>query len=200
MRCDSHGFTGQFGGLMGSSVWDAKTIFAAIAAAAAVGSAAVSVVSVRTARRTLALAQQQDARRSPRIVSYLRDGFTRREQNRRLYAVSMSLTNPSDTDNSVAMLELEIRYRIRDGVLMTIRLAHETALAEAFGRPDIEALKMQLLIPAHGTVAGWTFFALPAAAIGDAAIDDYSVRLVDAHGIATMIELGPVRDIRGART
>ena len=185
---------------MGSSIWDARTVVTTAAAVAAIGSAVVAVVSVRTARRSLALAEQQDARRSPRIVSYLRDGYARRDPDRRLYAVSLSLTNPSDADNSIAMLELEIRYRIRDGVLMTIRLPHDATLRQAFGRPDIEALITPLSVSAHGTVAGWTFFSLPAVTIGDAEIDDYFVRLVDAHGIATMIELGPMRDIGSAPT
>lgn len=185
---------------MANSVWDARTIVATVAAVAAVSSAVVAVLSVRTARRSLALAEQQDARRSPRIVSYLRDGYARRDRDRRLYAVSLSLTNPSDTDNSIAMLELEIRYRIRDGILMTIRLLHDSSLREAFGRPDIEALTTPHSVSAHGTVAGWTFFSLHAATIGDAAIDDYFIRLVDAHGIATMIELGPMRDIGSVTT
>lgn len=183
---------------MANSIWDARTVVTTVAAVAAVASAIVAVVSVRTTRRSLRLAEQQDARRSPRIVSYLRDGYARRDPEQRLYAVSLSLANPSDTDNSIAMLELEIRYRIRDGVLVTMRLQHDGALCEAFGHPDIVALTPPVSISAHGTVAGWTFFALPLASIGSADIDDYFVRLVDAHGIATMIELGPMRDIASA--
>jgi hypothetical protein len=185
---------------MGSSVWDARTIVATVAAVAAIGSAIVAVVSVRTARRSLALAQQQDARRSPRIVSYLRDGYVRRDPDRCLYAVSLSLTNPSDTDNSVAMLELEIHYRIPVGQVITVRLPHDETLRDGFGRSDIQALALPVHIPAHGTIAGWSFFALPLAAVGDAEIDDYFVRLVDAHEIATAFELGPMREIGSATT
>jgi len=185
---------------MADSVWDARTVVATVAAVAAVGSAIVAVVSVRTARRSLALAEQQDARRRPRITSYLWDGYARRDPDRRLYAVSLSLINPSDSDNSISMLELEIRYRLRDAVLMTMRLPHDATLRDSLGRPDIQALATPLPVPAHGTAAGWTFFALPVAIIGDAEIDDYFVRLVDAHGIATMIELGPLRDIGNAAT
>lgn len=113
---------------MGFAVWDARTIVATVAAAASLGSAIVAVLSVRTARRSLGLAQQQDARRRPRIDSYLRNGYARRDLDRRLYAVSLSLTNPSDADNSIAMLELEIRYRTPDGRVMTMRLPHDEAL------------------------------------------------------------------------
>jgi hypothetical protein len=185
---------------MADSVWDARTILATVAAVAAVGSAIVAVFSARTTMRGLALAQQQDVRRSPRIVSYLRDGYARRDADRRLYAVSLSLTNSSDADNSIALLELEIRYRTPDGRVMTIRVPHDAALQEGFGRPDIQALALPVHIPAHGTIAGWNFFALPGAALGDGEIDDYFVRLVDAHGIATMIELGPMREIGSATT
>ena len=174
---------------------DPATIIAITSLLVAIASAIVALEGARTARESLVQSRQQDARRGPRIVAYLANGFARRDPDRRLYAVSLSVSNPADADNSIALLELELRYRISDGLVMTMRLAHDPRLGDELGRPGMQALNPPVAIAAHGTVAGWGYFALPKAATGDAEIEDYVIRLIDAHGIAATIDFGPVREI-----
>lgn len=180
---------------MAGAAWDTQTDVAVIATAVAVCAVVFAGVSAYSARRSLMLAERQEARREPHLISHLRDGYARRERDRRVFAVSLLLSNPAEVDNSITILELEVRYRLRNGVVMTLRLPHDGVLRSAFEPSDADVFTIPLAIPAHGAIARWAFFGLPDALIGQADIDDYAIRVVDAHGTAAMIDLGPMRDI-----
>lgn len=175
--------------------WDTSAIAAVISAVAAWVAVIFAYKVARTAKKRLDLAHQQEARRRPRIVPYMAEGYARRTPERRLYAVSLSLSNPTDSDNAIAKIELQVRYRTRDGIVMTIRLPHDETLREGFGRPDIQTFTLPFRVAAHDTTAGWVLFALPLSVIGDAEVDDYSVLLLDTHGIRAEIEPGLLRQI-----
>lgn len=180
---------------MVESGWDPSAVVAVVSAVAAWMAVIFAYSGSRTAKRSLDLAHQQEARRRPRIVPYLAEGYTRRTPEQRLYAISLSLSNPTDSDNSIAKIELQMRYHKRDGIVMTIRLPHDETLLEGFGRPDIRTFTLPFRMVAHDTSAGWVLFALPLSVIGDAEVDDYTVLLLDSHGISAEIEPGLLRQI-----
>ena len=185
---------------MDESGWDLSMIAAVISAVAAWVAVIFAYNGARTAKKSLDLSNQQETRRRPHFVPYMAEGYSRRTPDRRLYAVSLSLSNPTDSDNSIAKIELQVRYRTRDRIVMTIRLPHDETLHEGFGRPNIQTFTVPFRVAAHDTTAGWVLFALPLSVIQDAEVDEYSVFLFDAHGIRAEIEPGILREITSDKT
>jgi hypothetical protein len=175
-------------------------IAAIVSAVAAVGAAVFAYGSARTAKKSLDLAQQQEVRRRPRLVPHLAEGYSLQAPERRIYAVSLSVSNPTDTDNAVVRIELQIRYKTSAGILMTMRLSHDDGLRKALARSDIQVLTPPFRVGAHDTAAGWALFELPAPAIGNREIDDYVVLLTDTHALTAEIEPGILRQIESETT
>lgn len=174
----------------------------------AVGSAVIALLSMwfarssaNTARQALKLAMQQEARRQPRIVPYLADGFVARSESRRIYALSLSLSNPTDSDNSLAMIELQVRYRTPEGIVITARVPHLPSLGSilpAEGEPEV--LVPPTAVGAHKTTAGWVLFEVSQALLGDSEIDEYRVILTDSHSATAELEPCILREVANAAT
>jgi hypothetical protein len=77
---------------------------------------------MRTSRKCLRLAEAQDLRRRPTLVAYLADGYCKIDDRERLMAFSVSLTNPSDSNNGVGLIELQVDYLTETGVQMRIKI------------------------------------------------------------------------------
>lgn len=123
------------------------------------------------------LAREQEARRKPDLIPDYREGyFTVDPATRaRTFHVRLSVSNPTDTDNSVVRIELAIQYRLTDGPSLAVRLPQ---LDDTAGSGFIIPVR----VAAHDAVAGWCRFRLDVGLIGRGAVDSYLVELTDSHG------------------
>lgn len=157
-------------------------------------------VSARTAARAFQLSNSQEERRRPQLVPYLADGYVRRRDREtgRVYAISLSVSNPTDSDNAVARVELQVRYTTQQHVQLTLKLPHDESLRAELNRPDLSTLTPPVRVNAHGTVAGWVFFGLTQAIIGDGVIEGYKVLLTDSHGAVSQVAPIIMRELADA--
>ena len=81
------------------------------AALAAWVAAFFASLTARRSGRALRLAEQQEERRRPALVLYLQGGYLRRTDEDRVYMFLLAVSNPSDSNNAVARLDLRIKYR-----------------------------------------------------------------------------------------
>ena len=170
-----------------------------IAAAAALASwvaAWFSYISARSSKHSLRIAEQQEKRRQPQLVPYLVDGYYKSISQDRfsIYAFSLSISNPSDIDNAIAQLELQLIYITTTGAHMVIKVQHEANLVDRFCGGDIVPLPIPARIDAHQTVAGWAFFKIDDLLIGDSDVDAYILILTDSHGAFSTVEPNMVRE------
>lgn len=68
--------------------------------------------SGRNAARALAISENQEKRRMPQLGIYLANGYRRLVPKRQLFGFLVSISNPTDINNSVARAELKITYVI----------------------------------------------------------------------------------------
>jgi hypothetical protein len=164
---------------MGSSDWIAvgSLLAAWVAAMMACGSWFV-------ARRSLAFAKEQTLGARPRMVPYLVDGFvaSERRTGKRIYAFSVSLSNRSNTDNSLSNTELLLTYFRPNQPTSTLVLAHDAQLG-ALLNINGGVLSRTEPVPAHQTIVGWIFCGIDERILDGAAVDSYEVRFTDSHGI-----------------
>lgn len=163
----------------------------------AIASALFAFWSIRIAQRSLRLSEEQANARLPNLVPYLMDGLVRRfdEREKRLYAFSLSLSNRSDSDNSLSALELRIIYTRKNSVSCNMLLPHDSNLTQDFGLKGAEPITIPTHINAHGTIAGWAFFEIDNSLLRQADINKYEIRLLDAHGKESSIEPIILREI-----
>lgn len=180
---------------LASALSEPTNIIALASGIAAWIAALFAYTSHRTARQSLNLTLQQEARRAPRLVPYLAQGYQRQSDTARLYAVSFSVSNPSDTDNAVVRIELQVVFRTGDGVIVTLRLPHDETVAEAFRRPSVSTFSLPSAISAHQTAAAWAFFKLPHATLGRGIIDDYKICVSDSHALTCDMDVISLREV-----
>ena len=170
---------------------------AVVSALGALVAAVFAWVSARAAKRSLELAEKQDQRRTPRLVLYLIDGYCQRIGSTRFLAFSVSVSNHSDIDNSVAQIELQVSYTTAaptKGFCMAVKVPHRSALADRI-RHNATILSPPLRIDAHQTIAGWVLFEVGDVLIGNGKIDDYAILVSDSHGQACRVEQAIVREL-----
>jgi hypothetical protein len=160
----------------------------------ALGSAFAAWASFWNGRRTLRLARLQEERRAYRLVVYLIQGYCRAIPGARVFEFSISVSNPSDINNSVDRLELQISYTTSQGFCMAVKVPHKRTLAGSFPQPAA-VLSPPIRIDAHQTVAGLTLFEVSDALIGTGEVDGYTLLLSDAHGAVTKLEQAIVSEI-----
>jgi hypothetical protein len=160
-------------------------------------SAVFSLWSTMIAKRSLRLSEEQAKARLPNLVPYLLDGLVRtvNESKKRIYAFSLSLSNRSDSDNSLSALELRIIYNHENGVSSNILMPHDFKLAQDFGLEGSDPFIIPTNINAHGTIAGWAFFKIDNSILRDVIIDKYEIRFLDAHGKESSVEPIILREI-----
>jgi len=154
---------------------------AVASAGGALVSAIFAVISFIYSRRALVISERQEARKLPELLIYLADGYIRTRARSRIIGFSISVSNRSDADNSIAMIELQVDYTSSEGARMTVRLPCRVELAREFSREALSALAAPLRIDAHQTVSGWVFFELTAGLFGKVNVDTYTILLTDAH-------------------
>jgi hypothetical protein len=175
---------------------DLNDVLIAASAIAAWIALCVGIFSSWTAKRALALAREQDSRRRPKLVPYLANAYFVRTDNSRIFTYSISVTNPSDIDNSLARIELEVSYETNDGLRATIRLPQQPELVSHLRGHRGRVIAAPEGVNAHQAIAGWLLFELKDDLLGGAKIDGYAIILEDSHQIATRLEPGISRELR----
>ncbi|ENZ81579.1 MULTISPECIES: hypothetical protein [Caulobacter] len=143
-----------------------------------------SVLAWRTSAKAQRLAERQEARRTPKLEVRLLESFHRDlGEEGKLFAFKVQIANPTDTGNSVSLLELAIRYR-RD-LPMSLRLP---AIAyRDFG--EGHGLSTPFRIDAHQVESGWCYFLAAPKLLAGSVTDGYEVIASDTHQQATGVEV-----------
>lgn len=176
--------------------WSAQT-WAAIASAIAGWVAfALSLFNLRTSRLALRISEAQESRRKPSIASYLQDAYITvgAKPSARLYAVLVSLSNKSDSDNGIASTALHLTYAKKDGLEFTVKVSPEEQAPSFFADKSAKHLQVPFRIDAHQTVSGWAFFAVENAILEGASITAARFAFIDTHENETVVEPLNVRE------
>lgn len=162
---------------------DAPTWTDIATAGAALVALLISLVSLHYSRKGLVLAEVQDRRRQPKLFPEYLSGYfsTDATTGARTYHVNLAIRNPTDSDNAVARIELNLTYRLPDNTLITARVA---AANDGAQRP---ILSVPQRVGAHETVAGWCAFVVDPAVIAGRQMEGYTVELNDSHGQLTSV-------------
>jgi hypothetical protein len=119
----------------------------------AIGALIVSAFSLWYSRSAVRLAEAQDRRKTPLLVPALTESyFDAPTIGGRNYYFLLSVSNPTDSNNALAAIELHLNYLLDGGSVANVKLP---ALQGWFGNMDHRpGLAIPLRIPAHDTVAG----------------------------------------------
>lgn len=152
--------------------------------------------SGKNAARALAISESQEKRRQPQLGIYLVNGYRRRVPKRQLFGFLVSVSNPSDINNSIARAELQITYLLENDVKAVCRIQHNPTLGEnaASDAAPATLFSLPVRIDAHQTVSGWFLFALDNDVIRNGTIDAHSLILEDTHGVSTNTDPIMVRE------
>lgn len=123
-----------------------------------------------------------------------------KEQNSRIYAVNIRISNKSDTDNTAQDLSLKIYFKQNSGITSNIVIPaiknvdqRVRELAD-IGSDDIVAVPCG--IRGHGVVSGWALFEISDEIISGARIENYEVTIVDTNGITSSFEILVMREMQ----
>jgi hypothetical protein len=172
---------------------DPKNWIAALALLISFLSLLLSWRSAKRADRALAISEGQEERRKPRLCIYLIRGYRRRAPRRQLFGFLVSVSNPTDTNNSIARAELQITYLLENEVKAACRIQHAGSLVEDASdniAAAFHAFSLPERIDAHQTLSGWFVFGLDDSVIGDGTVEGHSLILEDTHGISA--DSGPL--------
>lgn len=166
---------------------DPRLWISALALLVSCCSAFFSWRSGKNATRALAITESQERRRQPQLGIYLVNGYRRLAPNRQLFVFLVSVSNPTDINNSIARAELQITYLLENDVKAVCRVQHISALGENEMRDGMQAtvFSLPVRIDAHQTVSGSLLFALDSDVIRRGTIDTHSLILEDTHGVST---------------
>jgi hypothetical protein len=152
-------------------------------------------LNARRSGRMLRLAEQQEERRRPVLVLYFQNGYLRRTDEDRVYMFVLSASNPSDSNNTIARIDLRIEYRTASNFLSTVDVPSVSEADVTFGESRYSALKIPTNVDAHQTVVGLVFFRLNRALLKDCSVDSYVIVATDSHGVRTSVETALVQEI-----
>jgi hypothetical protein len=167
------------------------------AALAAWVAAFFAYLTARRSGRALRLAERQEERRRPTLVLYLHSGYLCRTDEDHVYMFLLSVSNPSDSDNAIARLELRIKYITVSDFPATVNVPNVSQHSEMFPWNDHAGLEIPVNVDAHKTVAGRVFFLLKHALLKGCTVDGYEVIATDSHENQTSIEVGLVQELVG---
>jgi hypothetical protein len=174
---------------------DPKLFISALALLASGWSAFNSWQSRRIASRALSINENQEQRRRPQLIIYVGDGYRRYLPDKQFFGFFVSVSNPSDINNSVVQAELQVTYVLDKEIKAIYRASHRPALAEIVtdvtsGPANI--LSLPIRIDAHQTVAGWLMFSVANDIVAGKTIDAHRIILEDSHGASTETVSEPV--------
>jgi len=171
-------------------------IWISIAAAAISGtSALIAFLSYRVARQSLRLNQQLADRRAPRLLLSFQEGYVKKNDPHNVYALLISISNPTDIDNSVAQLDLRVEYRPASDFCARVDVPAAADNDDGPNIPTTVRLVPPLKVAAHQTVVGWVRFQVKRALLMDCKIDGYTVVARDSHGQTSTVEMSIIREV-----
>jgi hypothetical protein len=174
--------------------WDGKPgqLFDIASTAAAWIALGLAYLSNRTGKKALRLAQIDSERKIPRLVPYLVDSVAHAaESNERTIELAISLSNPSDTANSVARAELAIAHIAGDLAVVNVLVPAERESEMSSPR----LLNVPFGVDAHCTVAGTLQFRVPTALVKPVDIRNQALQLTDSHGNIVSLDVRVIKEI-----
>lgn len=171
--------------------WEAAT-----ATLAAIVSAIAAYLSLRSARKSQALAEDQERLRRLDLVPYVFDRRISRfkEDQFRLYMFLFSINNPSDIDNSITRLELDIAYRKKNVKQMVLRIEHDPGNANLMDKAHIDPISLPCRVDAHQAIKGRALFRVDDHLTHGADIESNSVIICDGNGKETRVESNTIAE------
>jgi hypothetical protein len=160
-----------------------------VVAVAAVAALIVALISLKVSSRALRLSEKQEQRKQPRLVpSLLESHFANLTEGGRVYSFSLSVVNPTDSDNAIAQIEMHLRYLIDGDVSMTVKLPLSSVDICYPAATDHPRLMTPSRIAAHDTAFGWCDFVVKPGILSGRTIEGYQIVLTDSHQAETSIE------------
>lgn len=163
--------------------------------------ALLTFLNIRIARSSLKLMEQREKRLHPELDMFHIESYAKRdkEQDSRIYAVNIRISNRSDAGNSAKDLGLKIYFK-RDGgitsniVIPTIKDVDQRVRdLVGIGSDDIIAIPCR--IRAHEVVSGWALFEISDEILGGSRIENYEVILTDTNNIISSFEILVMREM-----
>lgn len=150
----------------------------------------IALLSLLASRKALRLSEAREKRQLPRLVIYLADGYFRTlpGSNDRIYAFLLSISNPADSDNAIAEIQLCIKYRVTQKPTMVIKISSDATLKNFFDNPMRVTLQIPVRVDAHQTIQGWCLFRADSVLFKGALIEGYEIGFIDSHKIEHSIE------------
>lgn len=169
-----------------------------VVAVAAIAALIVSARSFSVSARALRLSELQEQRKQPRLVPRLLDSYYKSLcEGVRVYSFSLSVANPTDSDNAIAQIEMHLRYRIDDSVSITVKLTPSFGI-DTSAEDTYRRLTMPSRVAAHDTVSGWCDFVIMPDITNGHIIDVYQIVLTDSHQVETGVDAFIVNEQRRA--
>jgi hypothetical protein len=97
---------------------------------------------VRIATRALAISESQEQRRRPQLGIYQANGYRRYLPERQLFSFLVSVTNPTDINNSIAQAELQVTYLLEGDIMSTCRIPHNLSIRETLEALNAEGVNV----------------------------------------------------------
>jgi hypothetical protein len=165
--------------------------------ASAVAAWLALLLSIINLGSTLRRENRREQRQKPLLVPYLQDGLVQilADKSSRLYAFLLSISNRSDSNNSIREIELRLTYTTAVGVQLTVKLLSDPDSGKAFAEAAPRALSMPARVDAHQTISGWSFFRLQQAILERVKqIEKHVLTIIDSHGNEVSVEPIYVQD------
>lgn len=175
---------------------DPRVWLSALALVVSCFSALIAWRSMKNASRALSISESQEKRRQPQLRIYLANGFRRLLPKRQLFGFLVSVSNPTDINDSVVRAELRVTYLVVNGAEVVCRLNHNAELREHAVTDAAAATVFSLpaRIDAHQTVSGWFLFVVDNEVLRNGTIDAHTLILEDTHGVLTVTDPIMVRE------
>jgi hypothetical protein len=158
----------------------------------------VSTFGFATSRKALRISQKQEQRKNPLLVPSLLNGYVQFRKNKeRVYGFLLSVSNPSDSNNAIARIDLHLTYLSPRHDRLTVQVPSSTARDDSFSRlSEFTMIAPPMELDAHHTIAGWCVFRVPEAALSRGVVESTVIVLVDSHGLKASLEPVLVQEYR----
>jgi hypothetical protein len=169
-----------------------SVIISLISAAAACIAIAISFVSYRVSKKSLAIYEKQYLKSVPDIDLYLNEGFTEtsNDKSTRYYVFSVTITNRSSENNSLALVEMNIYCSNDEGFMSKIVIPHEPGALSLISMPDLTMLPSNVDFNPAEVKSGWVLFKIDRGVLRNKKIDSYKLEFSDSRN--NKYELEPI--------
>lgn len=158
----------------------------------------ISGFSIVYSRRAVLLAERQEKNTKPLLVPTLINGYYKVDNKTgdRTYAFFLSVSNRSDSDNSLTNLELCVSYLTVNDILMTVRLQFAEKQNSYFNISSDKFFSIPQPIDAHKTLTGWCFFKAKYELFHQTRIDEHTIEIKDSFETRSSVHPGLIQEYR----